>query len=119
MFYENLEKELKKRKITLNKLSKEIGIAQSQTTKWKKGYLPGSEILIKICDYLNVSSDYLLGLETEPTENRIDQLKEPEKILLENYRELDERAKEFIFEMAAREAEKIKQQETSSNSKIG
>ena len=47
MFYENLDKILKKKNLTLNKLAKGTGIAQSQTTKWKKGFLPGSEIFNK------------------------------------------------------------------------
>ena len=33
MFYENLDKILKKKNLTLNKLAKGTGIAQSQTTK--------------------------------------------------------------------------------------
>lgn len=36
MFYENLDKILKKKNLTLNKLAKGTGIAQSQTSKWKK-----------------------------------------------------------------------------------
>ena len=64
MFYDNLDKILKKKNLTLNKLAKGTGIAQSQTTKWKKGFVPGSEILIKVCKYLNVSADYLLDLDT-------------------------------------------------------
>lgn len=39
MFYENLEKVLKQKNLTLNKLAKGCEIAQSQTTKWKKGYI--------------------------------------------------------------------------------
>ena len=119
MFIERLEEELKKRKLNLNKLAKGAGIAQSPTSRWRQGTLPSIETLVKICKYLNVSADYLLELDIEPPADRTSRLTEPEQILLENYRELDERAQEFIFEMAEREAEKIKQQETSSNSKIG
>lgn len=118
MFIERLEEELKKRKLTLNKLAKGTGIAQSPTSRWKQGTLPSIETLVKICKYLNVSADYLLELDIDPPADRMDRLTEQEQRFLENYRALDERAQEFIFDMAAREAEKIKQQETSLNSKI-
>lgn len=83
MFYENLDKILKKKNLTLNKLAKGTGIAQSQTTKWKKGFLPGSEILIKVCKYLEISSDYLLDLNPEAPPILSDQ----EQELLEHFRQ--------------------------------
>ena len=118
MFIEKLEKTLKQRNVTFNKLAKETGIGQSSTDRWKHGSYPSIEKLVKICQYLNISSDYLLELDIEPPADRMDRLTEQEQRFLENYRRLDERAQEFIFDMAAREAEKLKQQETSLNSKI-
>lgn len=118
MFIDILEKTLKEKNITFNKLAKETGIGQSSTDRWKKGSYPSIDKLVKICDYLNVTSDYLLGRDDNPTPNRTDRLTKQEQELLENYRALDDRAKEFIFEMAAREAEKVKQQEKSSNLKV-
>lgn len=44
-----------------NPIGQEIGISSATITKWSKGTLPNSETLMKIADYFNVSTDYLLG----------------------------------------------------------
>lgn len=48
-----------------NPVGKQLGIASSTITQWKQGTLPTSENLSKIAEYFNVSTDYLLGKETE------------------------------------------------------
>ena len=98
-FIEILEKELKERNLTLNKLSKAINYSQSATSQWKKGRMPQIDVLEKICKYLNISADYLLGLA--PPE-----INKNERILLEHYRAADERGQEYILELAAKEAER-------------
>lgn len=113
MFIDILEKELKERKISLNKLAKLAGVSQTATSRWKHGGYPSIEALIKICEYLGVSADYLLELEPPPT------ISKDEKWLLRYYKNADERGKEFILEIAEREAERANKQETSLNSKIG
>lgn len=113
MFIDVLEKELKERHLTLNKLAKGIGFSQSATTKWKDGKYPNAEVIKKICEYLGVSADYLLELEPPP------KISKDEKWLLRYYKNADERGKEFILEIAEREAERANRQETSLNSKIG
>ena len=121
MFIDVLEKELEKRNLTMNKLAKGAGFAQSPTSRWKQGGLPGVEVLIKICQYLHVSADYLLELDPpDPPPDRLDQLEEKEKILIEYYRAADERGREYIFEAAEREAARAApKEEISLNSKIG
>lgn len=113
MFYENLDKILKKKNLTLNKLAKGTGIAQSQTSKWKKGNLPGSEILIKICKFLEVSSDYLLDLNPEAPPILTDQ----EQELLEHYRQCSLGEQNSILLLAKAGAAKAEQEKESSNSK--
>lgn len=114
MFIDVLEKELERRNLTMNKLAKEAGFAQSPTSRWKQGALPGVEVLIKICKYLNVSADYLLELEPPPD------ISDKEKTLLEHYRKADKRGKEYIIETAEREAARNDNPETKSyNSKVG
>ena len=114
MFYDNLDKILKKKNLTLNKLAKGTGIAQSQTTKWKKGFVPGSEILIKVCKYLNVSADYLLDLDTgAPPPILTDQ----EQELLEHFRQCSPGEQDSILLLANAGAAKAEQEKESSNSK--
>lgn len=112
MFYDLLEKELKKRNLNLNKLAKGIGVAQSPTSRWKTGTLPNLETFKKICEYLNVSADYLLDLAPQ-------EITEQEKKLLENFRAADQRGKESIIDLADREAMRNKQNENLSTLKIG
>lgn len=112
MFYENLEKVLKQKNLTLNKLAKGCEIAQSQTTKWKKGYIPGSEIVIKICKYLDVSADYLLDLDETPPPILTDQ----EKQLLEHFRQCDPGTQNSICLLASSGAAEQATKETSLSS---
>lgn len=100
MFIEILEKTLKARGITMNKLAKETGIGQSTTDRWKKGSLPSIDKIIKICEYLDVSADYLLGIKPQ-------ELSDDEMRLIHYFRQLDERGKEIILDFATREAEKL------------
>lgn len=44
-----------------NPVGKQLGIASSTITQWKQGYTPSGENLIKLADYFNVTTDYLLG----------------------------------------------------------
>lgn len=121
MFIDILEKELKRRKITMNKLAKEAGFPQSSTIRWKKGSEPGLDKIRLICQYLHVSADYLLEIEPlDHPPDRMDRLEEKERILIEYYRTADERGKECIFETAEREAARAAPKEKISlNSKIG
>lgn len=114
MFIDVLEKELKARNLTMNKLAKGAGLAQSPTSRWKQGNsLPSAEALIKICKYLNVSADYLLELEPPPD------ISDRERRLLEYYRRADPRGQDYIMETAEREATRAIPEEKLSESKIG
>ena len=53
MFIQKLQEEIDKKGITMNKLAAKAGFSQSNTDRWKKGSMPNTEILIKICQYLD------------------------------------------------------------------
>ena len=111
MFYEKLEKILKEKHLTLNKLSKGAGFAQSPTSRWKTGTMPSAETLAKICKYLNVSADYLLDLDTgAPPPILTDQ----EQQLLEHFRQCSPGEKESILLLANAGAAKAEQEKESS-----
>lgn len=103
MFYEKLEKEIKKRNTNLYTLARETGIAQPTTNKWKNGGMPNTAALIKICKYLNVSADYLLDLDDTPPPPSIS---DREAVLLENFRLCSPETKENIETLASSGAEK-------------
>ena len=114
MFYEKLEKILKEKHLTLNKLAKGAGFAQSPTTRWKTGTMPNAETLVKICKYLDVSANYLLDLdETPPPLILTDQ----EKELLEHFRQCDPGTQKSVCMLASSGAAEQLKQETSFNSK--
>lgn len=52
---------LKERKITQTQLAKETGLNRETVNQFVLGRMPKTETLLKIADYLNVSTDYLLG----------------------------------------------------------
>ncbi len=55
-----------------NPVGKELGISSGTITQWKNGSIPSGEKLVQIADYFNVSVDYLLGREDEPTAEEAD-----------------------------------------------
>ena len=113
MFYENLEKILKQKNLTLNKLAKGTGLAQSPTSRWKNGTIQNGETIIKICKYLNVSADYLLDLNETPPPILTDQ----EQELLEHFRQCSPGEQQSILLQANAGATKAEQEKESSNSK--
>lgn len=112
MFYEKLDKVLKQKGLTLNKLAKGCEIAQSPTSRWKNGTMPNAETLIKICKYLDVSADYLLDLDETPPPILTDQ----EKQLLEHFRQCDPGTQNSICLLASSGAAEQATKETSSSS---
>ena len=62
-FSERLALELKGCKWTQKQIAQELGIDNSNITKWKCGeYLPSLDVFYRLCKLLDVSADYLLGL---------------------------------------------------------
>lgn len=63
--YENYEEILKAKGLTNYKVSKDTGIAQSVLSTWKtKGTTPRPDKLQILANYLGVTVDYLLGVQT-------------------------------------------------------
>lgn len=58
----------RERRIPISRLEKDLGFANGYVGQLKKGTFP-DERLDKIADYLNVSTDFLLGKEKAPTED--------------------------------------------------
>lgn len=99
IFFEQLTIILKSRNITGNKLCQKLGISNANYSNWKKG-TPKAEIICKIADELNITTDYLLGRSgTDP------ELPEDEIELLQNYRKSDEKMKKLIRKMAEEAAD--------------
>lgn len=46
---------------------KVLGLSTSKGTAWKGGAIPKGDILLKLANYFNVSTDYLLGNTDDPS----------------------------------------------------
>lgn len=114
MFIEKLENLVRENNLTMNRLAKNAGFSQTSTDRWKKGSMPNTDALIKICKYLNVSADYLLDLdETPPPPKLTDQ----EQELLEDFRQCDPGTRKAACMLLKTGAEEALRQETFSNLK--
>ena len=70
-FSEKLKKLRKSKKITQEELAKIINVERSSIGKYESSTtIPSNETLIKIANYFNVSTDYLLGNEKETKKAR-------------------------------------------------
>lgn len=67
MFYDNLEKICKLRGTSISGIAKTIGLDKSIGSTWKRGASPSADIVLKLSEILEVSTDYLLkGKENSP-----------------------------------------------------
>lgn len=63
IFTERFNELVETNKINLTELANYCGIGKSNVSNWRKGdNLPSLEVFSKICKYLEISADYLLGL---------------------------------------------------------
>lgn len=91
MFFENLEKAIKRKNTNKAQVAKKINIAKSNFKAWEEGSSPKFETVIKIAEELDVSLDYLAYGEEK--DSRLEKLykkatKEEQKIIdiiLEKY----------------------------------
>ena len=66
MFYDLFSELCKSKGVSVTKATVEIGLSRTIGTAWKKrGLTPKGDTLQKIADYFGVTTDYLLGAETE------------------------------------------------------
>lgn len=92
-------KELRKEKsITMKRLGEIIGVSEGAVSQYENGKRqPDYDILKKIADYFNVSTDYLLGRTDNPQQNIDQQLEGIEFALYGEIKELTEEEKQDIL----------------------
>lgn len=75
-------------------LSKEAGIPYTTICGWMNaGRLPDYDTITKLAQYFHVSTDYILGVETESA------MPPDEQILINAYRALSPGKKQALFQM--------------------
>ncbi len=70
MFYDVYSGLCAEKGVSESKAAESIGLNRSAVVKWKKGALPGGQTVQKLADYFGVTTDYLLGSETEKAPTR-------------------------------------------------
>lgn len=65
IFFERFAELCKEIGETPNSVAKTLGISSGSVTAWKNGTEPRNKTLSAIADHFGVSTDYLLGKETE------------------------------------------------------
>lgn len=70
MLFEVVKKLVDSRKTSLNKVEEDLGFSKNYLYNLKRNK-PNPDVLVRLADYFNVSTDYLLGRTTE-TKNKVD-----------------------------------------------
>jgi transcriptional regulator with XRE-family HTH domain len=91
-------------------LTENVGINHNAVTDWKNGKSkPGTDAIVKMAEYFNVSTDYLLGKTDDPTPPRKTDDKEPIELpdglsfaFLDGFRELDNEDRAELLRMKDR-----------------
>ncbi|MBQ9348879.1 MAG: helix-turn-helix transcriptional regulator [Oscillibacter sp.] len=66
MFYDNFKQLCDVKGITVTKAALDIGLSNATPTRWKKtGATPDGNTLLKIAEYFDVTTDYLLGKSSD------------------------------------------------------
>lgn len=66
MYYDNLKRIRKQNKVTQTEIAKLLELSQGSYWRIEQGEQPlTAPMIIKLCEYFNVSADYLLGLTDE------------------------------------------------------
>lgn len=89
----------KQANLSQNDLGKIIGVAQNTLSQWEKGLrAPDFDSVIKISEYFNVSTDYLLGKEEDMPDELIVLNRIVRKLSKSNRKKLVEIAKMMFAE---------------------
>lgn len=114
MFYEKLEEKLHERGVKKSELAKKLDISQQTIQNWKKGSYPDCKKIKIICEFLNISADYLLeinpknGNTTTKPPNLEENIKltHEERLLIDYYRQADNFDQKSVLQIAQRGAER-------------
>lgn len=112
MFYERLKSACKNANTTVTATLKAIGIGTANGTYWKNGSIPSSDVVVKLAEFLKISTDYLLlgkeqNIITDDTRELITNYNAVDIVAKAMIRERAKTLAELAAERAAQEAEKV------------
>ncbi len=91
-FYTNLDKICKQRDTSVSAVLLKCELNKSLGTAWKKGVSPSGDNIVKIAQYLNLSTDYLLMDKAT-----VDSLSPIEQELINTFRKLSSNEQQRII----------------------
>ena len=119
MFYERLKSACKNANTTVTATLKAIGIGTANGTYWKNGSIPSSDIVVKLAEFLNISTDYLLmgkeyNIITDDTQELITNYNTVDIIAKAMIRERARTLAELAAERAAQESKKVAKEDKNA-----
>ncbi len=100
MFYQRLLDLCDMRGFHITKVVSQLGMGSGNLSSWKSGNIPKGDTLVKLADYFNVSTDYLLGRTDIPEMahplGAHSDFSHDELHLLAAYRRADDHARELV-----------------------
>lgn len=91
MFFSQLEYLCQQNNVAMSTVVQTLGMSKSVVTSWKKGIIPNGETILKLAEYFNVSTDFLLTGSLN-----ISDLENEEVELLHLFRSLSDSAKSRV-----------------------
>ena len=100
-----------------------IDISFSTYQNYESGKrIPTADVLVKLADFFGVTTDYLLGRESEPNPleqlAKINNLNVTEEVLLEEYMKLDPQKRKVIIDFMKRGIKEAEKREASEKPPI-
>lgn len=97
--YDRIKLLCKQRGVTMTKLMEDLEIHISTSKGWKAGQIPSADRILKIAQYFNVSTDYILG-NSEFMQTAQDALNDDDIISLQRARsKMSQRDRERMMDM--------------------
>jgi transcriptional regulator with XRE-family HTH domain len=60
VFFDNLKETCELRGISVTSATQQLGVSRSNVTSWKKGTAPNSDVVVRLSELLDISTDFLL-----------------------------------------------------------
>ena len=92
-FYDIVQGIATSKGITMKQLEEDLGLAKHHTNKWKRSF-PSYKSLVKLANYLDVSTDTLLGRENDIASNA------EEDLLIDYFRKINKMHRDDLIKMA-------------------
>lgn len=98
-FFANFEKLCKDHGYSIRSCAAKLGIANSSTTRWRKGEMPNVANLNKICEFFNVTVDELLGTDEQP---RMMMMDTEDQRIIRAFRKMSDADKNVLMALIAK-----------------